>query len=66
MKNLIQSITMTVGVYFILTIPHIVAMLTMDIDTGHYYGLRYPLWLILLISVVSSVIGNLIVTKLEK
>jgi hypothetical protein len=66
MKNLILSVFMSLGIYIVLTIPHTVAILTMDIDTGHYYGLRYPLWLILLISVVSSVIGNLIVTKLEK
>ena len=41
-------------------------MYTMDYKTGDYYGFIYPLWLIFVISLISGVLGNIIVSKLEK
>lgn len=66
MKKLFLSLLITFGIYFILTLPHFIAMLTMDYKTGDYYGYVYPLWLILSISLISGILGNIIVSKLEK
>ena len=41
-------------------------MYTMDYKTGDYYGFVYPLWLILSISLISGILGNIITKKLEK
>jgi hypothetical protein len=66
LQKLPKSIIMALGVFCVLTLPHFIAFQTMDINTGHYYGYSYPLWLIMLIALVSGPIGNLIVNKLEK
>lgn len=66
MEKLFLSISLTLGIYFILTLPHFITMYTMDIKTGDYYGYVYPLWLILTISLISGILGNIIVSKLEK
>ena len=57
---------MTISIYFLLTLPHLIAILTMDIDTGHYFGLVYPTWLIFTCSVISVILGRFLVYKLEK
>ena len=51
---------MALGVFCILTLPHFIAFQTMDINTGHYYGLIYPTWLVYTCSLVSVILGNLI------
>jgi general stress protein CsbA len=66
LQKLSMSIIMGVGLYFLLTLPHFIAFFTMDIDTGHYHGYVYPIWLIMLIAAVSGPLGVLIVNKLEK
>ena len=66
MKKLFLSLLITFGIYFILTLPHLISMYTIDIKTGDYYGYVYPLWLILTISLISAILGNIIVSKLEK
>lgn len=66
MKKLLLSLLLTFSMYFILTLPHFIAMYTMDTKTGEYYGYVYPLWLILTISLISGILGNIIVSKLEK
>jgi len=65
MKSLQLSIIMSVGIYCLLTLPHFIACYTMDINTGHYYGLVYPLWLIISISSISGILGNLVVRKFK-
>ena len=66
MRKLFLSIIMSLGIYFILTLPHLISMYTIDIKTGDYYGYVYPLWLIFVISLISGILGNIIVSKLEK
>lgn len=66
MRKLTLSIIMSLGVYFLLTLPHFIVLLTMDIDTGNYYGYVYPLWLLIVIGLISGTLGNLIVKHLEK
>jgi hypothetical protein len=66
LQKLSMTMTMALGVFCILTLPHFIAFQTMDIDTGHYYGYVYPFWLIMLIALISGPLGNLIVNKLEK
>ncbi len=66
MKKVFLSLLLTLGIYFILTLPHFIATLTMDYKTGDYYGFIYPLWLIFVISLISGILGNIIVSKLEK
>jgi hypothetical protein len=66
LQKLSMTIIMSVGVYFLLTLPNFIAFFTMNIDTGHYYGYVYPFWLIMLIALISGPLGNLIVNKLEK
>ena len=53
------TVTLTMGIYFILTFPMFLAFFTMDIDTGDYTGIVYPTWLCLLIGGVSAILGNL-------
>jgi len=43
MRKLTLSIIMSLGVYFLLTLPHFIVLLTMDINTVNYYGYVYPL-----------------------
>jgi hypothetical protein len=57
---------MGISVYFLLTLPHLLTFFTMDLNTGQYFGFIYPLWLIMIISFVSGIVGNLIVNYLEK
>ena len=66
MKKVFLSLLLTLGIYFILTLPHFIAMYTMDYKTGDYYGYFYPLWLIFVISLISAILGNIIVSKLVK
>lgn len=66
MKKVFLSLLLTLGIYFILTLPHLISMYTMDYKTGDYYGFIYPLWLIFVISLISGILGNIIVSKLEK
>ncbi len=66
MKKVFLSLLLTLGIYFILTLPHLISMHTIDIKTGDYYGYVYPLWLILSISLISCILGNIITKKLEK
>ncbi len=66
MRKLFLSLIMSLGIYFILTLPHFIATLTMDHKTGDYYGFIYPLWLIFVISLISGILGNIITKKLEK
>ena len=66
MRKFSLTILMTISIYFLLTLPHLIAILTMDIDTGHYYGLVYPTWLIFTCSAISGILGNFFVYKLEK
>ena len=66
MKKLFLSLLMSLGIYFLLTLPHSIAMYTMNIITGSYSGYFYPLWLILSISLISGILGNIITKKLEK
>jgi len=66
MRNIILRISMGISVYFLLTLPHLLTFFTMDLNTGHYIGFIYPLWLIMIISFVSGIVGNLIVNYLEK
>jgi hypothetical protein len=66
MRNFSLTILMTISIYFLLTLPHLITILTMDIDTGHYYGLVYPTWLIFTCSAISVILGRFLVYKLEK
>lgn len=52
------TVTLTMGIYFILTFPMFLAFFTMDIDTGDYTGIVYPTPC-LLIGGVSAILGNL-------
>ena len=63
MKKLFLSLLITFGIYFILTLPHFISMYSIDIIIVDYYGYVYPLWLILTISLISAILGNI---KLEK
>ena len=51
-------IIISMGVYFILTLPMFIAFFTMDIDTGDYSGIIYPQWLCIILGVVSAILGN--------
>lgn len=66
MKKLFLTLFISLSIYFILTLPHLISMYTMDYKTGDYYGYVYPLWLVLPISLISGILGNIIVSKLEK
>ena len=59
-EKLSLIVVMTMGSYCLLTIPHLLALFTIDFETGHYYGFVYPSWLVLLCSLISIVTGNLI------
>jgi len=58
--NHLEKILMSLGVFFILTLPHFIAFQTMDINTGHYYGYVYPFWLLMLIGIISGPLGRFI------
>ncbi len=60
LQKLGVTLLMTIGTYFLLTLPHFIAFFTMDINTGHYYGLVYPTWLVYTFSIISVIFGNLI------
>mgnify|MGYP003505060015 CR=1 FL=1 len=66
MKKIFLSLFISLSIYFILTLPHLISMYTIDIKTGDYYGFIYPLWLIFVISLISGILGNIITKKLEK
>ncbi len=51
---------------FILTLPQFIAFFTMDINTGHYYGLVYPFWLNVFFGLSSALASNIIVRKYIK
>ena len=53
------TISLTMGIYFILTFPMFLAFFTMNIDTGEYIGIAYPTWLCVIIAGVSAILGNL-------
>ncbi len=55
-----------VAINFILTLPQFIAFFTMDINTGHYYGLVYPFWLTVFFGIVSGFLSNFIVKKYIK
>ena len=59
-KTLKLAFALTVGIYIILTSPLLLSIMTYDIDTGHYYGLRYPYWVIYTIGILSGISGNLL------
>ena len=59
-KTLKLAFALTVGIYIILTSPLLLSIMTYDIDTGHYYGFRYPNWLIYTIGFVSGISGNIL------
>lgn len=59
-KTLKLSIALSVGIYIILTSPFFLSIMTYDFDTGHYYGFRYPYWLIYTIGILSGISGNLL------
>lgn len=59
-EKLSLVVIMTMGSFCLLTIPHLVAMFTMDLETGHYYGFVYPFWLVLLCSFISAITGNIV------
>ena len=60
-KTLKLVFALTVGIYIILTSPLLLSIMTYDIDTGHYYGFRYPNWFIYTIGFVSAISGNILV-----
>ena len=60
LKRFKLAIALTVGIYIILTSTVFLCFMTYDINTGHYYGLRYPSWLIYTIGFVSAVSGNIL------
>lgn len=60
LQKLGLSIIMGLGIYFILTMPHFIATITMDINTGHYYGYVYPFWLLMLMGIISGPLGRII------
>jgi hypothetical protein len=59
-KTLKLVFALTVGIYIILTSPLLLSIMTYDIDTGHYYGFRYPNWFIYTIGFVSAISGNIL------
>ena len=59
-RTLKLGFALTVGIYIILTSPLFLSIMTYDIDTGHYYGLRYPNWLTYTIGFVSGISGNIL------
>ena len=59
-KRLKLGIVLTLGIYIILTSPVFLSIMTYDINKGHYYGLRYPTWVIYTIGFVSGISGNLL------
>lgn len=63
-EKLSLVVIMTMATYCLLTIPTLVAFFTFDVDTGHYYGFLYPMWLLLLCSLISTITGNLIARHL--
>lgn len=60
LQRLVVTLLMTVGIYFLLTLPFFIAFFTLDINTGHYYGLIYPTWFVYTCSLVSAIFGSLI------
>ena len=66
MKNLSINISITFIIYLLLTLPHFLAIITMDLDTGEYFGYVYPLWVIITISMISVVSGIILGRKFNK
>jgi hypothetical protein len=54
------TLLMTLGIYCLLTLPFFIAFFTLDINTGHYYGLIYPTWFVYVCSAMSVIFGSLI------
>lgn len=59
-------VSLGILIYFILTLPQFIAFFTMDINTGHYYGLVYPFWLNIFFGLSSALASNFIVKKYIK
>lgn len=66
LKNLSVNILIAFLIYFLLTLPHFLALITFDLETGEYFGYIYPLWLIMSISLVSVVGGSILGRKFHK
>jgi hypothetical protein len=60
LQKFLVTLLMTLGVYCLLTLPFFMAFFTMDINTGHYYGLIYPTWLVYTCSGISVIAGQII------
>ena len=60
LQKLSLTILMTVGIYCLLTLPFFIAVYTMDIDTGKYYGFVYPTWLVFTCSGISVIVGSIV------
>lgn len=59
-KRFKLGFVLTIGIYIILTSPLFLSIMTYDINTGHYYGFRYPSWLIYTIGFVSGISGGIL------
>jgi hypothetical protein len=59
-------VAIAICINFILTLPQFIAFFTMDINTGHYYGLVYPFWLNWIFGITSGLLSNFIVKKYIK
>lgn len=66
LQNLSVNILIAFLIYFLLTLPHFLAFITFDLETGEYFGYIYPLWLIMSISLVSIVVSSILGRKFHK
>ena len=52
-------IILTVGYYCILTLPYITYII-------FNFGIKYPMWLIIIMGIISAFLANITLNKLEK
>jgi len=57
LQKFILSILMSICLYAIMTLPHFIAFYTMNINKGHYYGIVYPFWLLLVCALIAGPLG---------
>jgi hypothetical protein len=59
LKSLFENLIISLGLYFFLTLPHITKLI-------FNIGVFYPLWLIIILGVGSTIVGNIITYKFFK
>lgn len=63
MDKFFLSIMVSLTIFTILTLPHLISIFSFNNETGLYTGYAYPLWLIISIGIISSITSTILVNR---